>query len=404
MIDRASEKLVLRIFDLLLDRLPSETEMANSVRTLDGAGGDLALLEAIAGCSEYRERRVGHKSFGNHNLVELLFEGFLGRQPSEAETRHFKSLKENGARTEDLVLRLYESDEFQKRRAAKLYVPPGHFYSPVVNTEEVRAQIPRDRPRIEVSLPDVQLDLASMEHLWLKLAPILRNTPFSVQKSERHRYYFDNPAFSFADAMILRAMILHHRPRRIVEVGSGFSSACTLDTVFDEANLQCEITFVEPYPDLLRGLMRPEDEARVKIIPDRVQAVPLDLFKQLQSNDILFIDSTHIVKTGSDVVHELSAILPELAPGVIVHFHDVFYPFEYGFDWVVTENRSWNEIYALRAFLAFNARFEVIFFNDMFGQLRRELIGEAAPAFLLNTGGSIWLRVSGQSPVEKPVD
>jgi predicted O-methyltransferase YrrM len=404
MIDRASQKLVLRVFDLLLGRPPSETEMANSVRTLDGAGGDLALLEAIAECSEYRERRGDHKSFGNQNLVELLFDGFLGRQPSEAEAQHFESLKQTGARTEDLVLRLYESDEFQRRRAAKLYVPPGHFYSPVVNTEEVRAHIPRDRPRTEVSLPDVQLDLASMERLWQKLVPILRNTPFSVQKSERHRYYFDNPAFSFADAMMLRAMILHHRPRRIVEVGSGFSSACTLDTVFDEGNLQCEITFVEPYPDLLRGLMRPEDEARVKIIPDRVQTVPLDLFKKLQSDDILFIDSTHIVKTGSDVAYELSTILPELAPGVIVHFHDVFYPFEYGFDWVVTENRSWNEIYALRAFLAFNARFEVIFFNDMFGQLRSEFIGEAAPAFLLNTGGSIWLRVSGHSPVETPVD
>jgi hypothetical protein len=393
MTDEADVKLVSRVFDLLLGRPPSQAEIADSVHTLDGAGGVLALLEAIAGCSEYQERRVGHKSFGDHNLVELLFEGFLGRPPSKVEAQHFASLRENGAREKDLVLRLYESDEFQTRRGVKLYAPPGHFYSPVVDPREARAQIPWNRPRIEVPLPDVQLDLASMERFWQQLVPILRNTPFGANKSAQYRYYFDNPAFSFADAMMLRAMILHHRPRRIVEVGSGFSSACTLDTVFDEANLQCEITFIEPYPDLLRKLMRPDDEARVKLIPNRVQAVPLDLFKQLKSDDILFIDSTHIVKTGSDVVHELSTVLPQLAPGVIVHFHDVFYPFEYGFDWVVTENRSWNEIYALRAFLAFNTRFEVIFFNDMFAQLRSELIGETVPAFLLNTGGSLWLRV-----------
>lgn len=404
MIDKVHEKLVSRVFELLLGRSPSASEITSHVHLLGQEGGELALLEAVAGCLEYRERRIGHQSAASHNLVELLFEGFLGRQPSDAEAQHFAGLEANGARTEDLVYRLYESEEFHSRNSGKLYVRPGHFYSPVVNTDEVRDQIPRDRPRMEVSLPDVQIDLASMERLWQYLIPTLRNTPFTVEKSQQHRYYFDNPAFSFADAMMLRAMILNHRPKRIVEVGSGFSSACTLDTVFDEANLECEITFIEPYPDLLRGLMRPNDEPRVLIIPNRVQSVPLDVFKRLQSNDILFIDSTHIVKTGSDVVHELSTVLPALAPGVIVHFHDIFYPFEYGFDWVVTENRSWNELYALRAFLAFNSRFEVIFFNDMFGQLRSELIRETAPTFLRNTGGSIWLRVRDWSAVQPPVN
>jgi len=345
MIDKTPEKLVSRVFDLLLGRSPSESEMTEFSRTLNGAADALAFLETIAGCSE-----------------------------------------------------------FQARRAINLFVPPGHFYSPVVNTEDVKALIPLDRLRVEVQLPDVRIDLASMECLWQTLVPILRDTPFSVQKSAEYRYYFDNPAFSFADSMMLRAMILRHRPQRIVEVGSGFSSACTLDTVFDEAKLECEITFIEPFPDLLRGLMRPNDEPRVTIIPDRVQSVPLGVFKRLQANDILFIDSTHIVKTGSDVVHELSTVLPVLAPGVIVHFHDVFYPFEYGFDWVVTQNRSWNEIYALRAFLAFNSRFEVIFFNDMFGLLRTDLIAETVPAFLLNTGGSIWLRVRDPLAVEAPVN
>lgn len=399
MIRKGHEKVVSRVFELLLSRPPSESEITHYIEFLDQENGELALLDAVAGCVEYRERRAGHEGAANHNLVELLFEGFLGRQPSDTEAQYFADLRTNGARTEDLVFRLYESEEFRSRRSSKLYVPPGHFYSPVVNTEEVKNKIPRDRPRTEVSLPDVQIDIASMEQLWQKIVPILRETPFSDEKSTKHRYYFNNPAFSFGDAMILRAMILHFRPKRIVEVGSGFSSACTLDTVFDEANLDCEIKFIEPYPALLRELMRPGDESRVVVIPDRVQSVPLEVFSGLQSNDILFIDSTHIVKTGSDVVHELSTVLPALAPGVIIHFHDIFYPFEYGFDWVITENRSWNELYALRAFLAFNSRFEVIFFNDMFGQLRSGLITETAPDFLRNTGGSIWLRVRAESTV-----
>jgi hypothetical protein len=388
-----SERLIARTFDLLLGRAPSAAETAHFLAQVDSPGGALALLDAVAGCAEYQESRRGHGATSRHDLVELLFDGFLARRPSEPEAAHFANLRQNGAQPEDLALRLRESEEFQSRRAANLYVPPGHFYSPVVNTAELKSVIPRDRPRVEKRLPDVRLDLAAMESFWRTLVPLLRATPFSVQKSPEHRYYFDNPAFSFGDSMMLRAMILHFRPRRMVEIGSGFSSACTLDTAFDEAKLDCAITFVEPYPELLHSLMRVSDEPRVTILPNSVQSVPLEVFERLQANDILFIDSTHVVKTGSDVVHELANVLPSLAPGVIVHFHDIFYPFEYGYEWAVTENRSWNEIYALRAFLAFNSRFEVIFFNDMFGQLRSDLIAQTAPDFLRNTGGSIWLRV-----------
>ncbi len=330
---------------------------------------------------------------GNPDLIQILFQGFLARRPSVEEAAHFARLRESGAHPEDLAQRLLGSEEFQTRRAVHLYAPPGHFYSPIVNTNEVAGVIPQVRQPVEVDLPDVKIDLAAMERLWRVLVPILRETPFTFHKSAEHRYYFDNPAFSFADSMMLRAMILHFRPRRIVEIGSGFSSACALDTAFDEAKLDCEMTFVEPHTELLRELLRAGDESRVSIIPKPVQAVPFDVFQRLQPNDLLFIDSTHVVKTGSDVAHELTNILPHLAPGVIVHFHDVFYPFEYGYEWAVTENRSWNEIYALRAFLAFNPKFEIIFFNDMFGQLRAELIGRTAPDFLRNTGGSIWLRV-----------
>jgi hypothetical protein len=112
----------------------------------------------------------------------------------------------------------------------------------------------------------------------------------------------------------------------------------------------------------------------------------------MQAGDILFIDSTHVMKTGSDVCQELFEILPRLKPGVLIHFHDVFWPFEYPAAWVVQENRSWNELYGLRAFLMYNAAFQVEFFSDFFCQHFRPRIEAEFPTMLKNTGGSLWLR------------
>jgi hypothetical protein len=120
--------------------------------------------------------------------------------------------------------------------------------------------------------------------------------------------------------------------------------------------------------------------------------MPVELFQQLQCGDFLFIDSTHIVRTGSDVCFELFEILPRLAPGVIVHFHDIFWPFEYSRDWVVDENRSWNELYALRAFLTDNRNWGIMFFNDYFAKLERPLIENTFPTFLRNAGGALWMQ------------
>ncbi len=282
------------------------------------------------------------------------------------------------------------------RDRQRTFAPLGHFYSPIVNAAALKDTFPKKRPSPPEKLIDVDIDLDAMTKLWDEaLVPLIKTAPFSEKPDGVHRYHYMNPAYAYGDGIILRAMILLHRPRRIVEVGSGWSSACILDTVFDEAKLDTEITFVEPYPALLKSMLRGEDEKRVTILDKGVQDVPMSVFESLDAGDILFIDSTHVVKTRSDVTHELTEILPRLKPGVIIHFHDIFYPFEYSYDWVVEENRSWNEVYALRNFLAFNARFKVVFFNDMFLQLRRDRIARDCPGFLKNSGGAIWIERVG---------
>jgi hypothetical protein len=116
------------------------------------------------------------------------------------------------------------------------------------------------------------------------------------------------------------------------------------------------------------------------------------VFERLEENDILFLDSSHVSKTGSDVNYYLFEILPVLKPGVLVHVHDILYPFEYLKEWVLGEKRSWNETYALRAFLQYNSAFEIVYWNNFASHRLREELAHLMPLCLENEGGSIWLR------------
>ena len=127
------------------------------------------------------------------------------------------------------------------------------------------------------------------------------------------------------------------------------------------------------------------------IIPKRVQDVPLDVFTALDSGDVLFIDSSHVSKVGSDVNHILFNILPALRPSVRVHFHDVFYPFEYPENWIVN-GRSWTEAYLLHAFLQFNDTFEIELFPNYLTRFHQDFFKQRMPLCLKDPGGSIWLR------------
>ena len=165
-----------------------------------------------------------------------------------------------------------------------------------------------------------------------------------------------------------------------------------MDTVGRYLDTETSVTVVDPYPDYLRTLLTDDETSRVRVIDKPIQAVGLELYDTLGENDILFIDSTHVAKTGSDVCHEFFNILPFLNEGVLVHFHDVFYPFEYPEQWIYDENRSWNEIYLMRAFLMNNDAFEIVFFNDYFWRFYRDEIMSTYPDFAKNPGGALWLR------------
>ncbi len=192
---------------------------------------------------------------------------------------------------------------------------------------------------------------------------------------------------------MLACTLLIQRPANLIEVGSGYSSAAALDIVEHSLGWTTRCLFIDPHPNhRLLGLLRSDDAERVEIRSAPVQDVELEIFDRLGAGDVLFIDSTHVAKTGSDVVHHLTRVLPRLRPGVMVHFHDVFYPFEYPEKWAISENRSWNEVYFLHAFLQDNAAWEIVFFNDFMGRVHADMMARAMPLFIKNPGGSLWLR------------
>ena len=272
------------------------------------------------------------------------------------------------------------------------FVPPGHYLSPIISIDEYL----QDEIKLAAAPPTqmlgIDLNLAGQLDMLQKLSPFWHQSLFTNEPTPANRYYTNNPAFGSSDAFSLHGMIRHFKPKRLIEVGSGLSSCVTLDVNEQHCNNAIELTFIEPYPDLLKRLMRKEDLARHTIMPSRLQDVPLDVFAKLQADDILFIDSTHVSKLNSDVNYLFFEILPRLATGVIVHVHDIFYPFDYPREWVL-EGRSWNEAYVLRSFLQYNQKFEIIFFNNYLQTQQAQLFRDALPGLDLN-GGSIWLRVN----------
>lgn len=271
----------------------------------------------------------------------------------------------------------------------KTWMSPGHFYSPVPSLDEIRKREQELFAPPLRTLPGIDLRPGEQLAVVGELARYYDELPFPREKSKGRRYWFENPAYSYADAIYLYSFLRYLRPRRIIEIGSGFSSAAMLDTseLFLESSVT--FTFIDPDPSTLHTLLRSDDKPEILCAP--VQDVPLQRFESLDANDILFVDSTHVSKTGSDVNRIVFEILPALRSGVYVHFHDVFYPFEYPKEWVY-EGRAWNEDYLLRAFLEYNQVFDIVLFGTWLARFHEDVLRRSMPLCLENPGGSLWLR------------
>jgi predicted O-methyltransferase YrrM len=200
----------------------------------------------------------------------------------------------------------------------------------------------------------------------------------------------ENSGLSAVDAAILHAMIRHRRPRRLVEIGGGestrFSAHAALMNRKDGAPV--EMITIEPYP---KPELRAGFDGLDRLIERPVQDVDLTLF---ETADLVFIDSSHTVRIGGDVVHEILEIVPRLPSGALVHFHDILLPGEYWPDWVRGKRYFWAEQYLLQAFLAFNRDFEVVWGSRYMHLHRPEAIRAVFPYFDAGNDRitSLWIR------------
>jgi hypothetical protein len=206
-------------------------------------------------------------------------------------------------------------------------------------------------------------------------------------------YWAGNDQFPPLDAWVLSAMLRHYKPARMIEVGSGYSSLVTAHINRTELAGGCWFTCIEPYPrqfllDGIDGI----SELRVELVQD----TPLRIFETLTDHDIVFVDTSHTVKTGGDVTWIFNEIIPRLQPGVIVHVHDCFLPGDYPEEWVM-EGRGWNETYLVRAFLSYNDTFHILWSTQYMLQRHPGAIARAFPRAQVepNAGASLWFCRAG---------
>jgi len=265
----------------------------------------------------------------------------------------------------------------------------GHYYSPYPLIEEVKERERELFDRTEQTLQGINLNATEQISLLHSISSYFDEFPY-LEKSlfSNLRYNSNNTYFGLTDAICLFGIIRKYSPKRIIEVGSGYSSAMMLDinSIFDK---NIKFTFIEPYPERLLSLLHSESDHN-GIIAEKVQNVDLTIFDELEAGDILFIDSSHVSKIGSDVNKLIFEVLPRLNKGVIIHFHDIFYPFESLADWVY-EGRAWNETYMLRAFLQYNESFKIKLWSHYLSVHHFEEFRRLLPQGIEPGGGSIWI-------------
>jgi len=262
-----------------------------------------------------------------------------------------------------------------------------HYYEPLFRTDKLKT--PLDQPR---ALPGIDFRIEKQLALLdeFKYADELRGFP--IEDQGNGEFFYHNQAFESGDAEILYSVVRHFKPTKIIEIGSGMStliaqSALKANRLQDGKAFQH--TCIEPYEHSWLSKLE------VDLIRQPVETMSLTIFEELKPNDILFIDSSHIIRPQGDVLFEYLQILPRLKPGVLVHVHDIFSPRDYLSEWIVEEVKLWNEQYLLEAFLSGNSDYQVLLSTNFLAENYSEKFAAACPVYASEAEhrepGSFWI-------------
>ncbi len=281
---------------------------------------------------------------------------------------------------------------FRHETSLQDFVARGHYYSPLPDIDEGAAHADEmSRRSPDDGLADINLNADGQERLLGQMADVASEFDWPDRQNADRRYYCDQPWYGKPDGFVLYSIFRLLKPRRVIEIGSGFSSALMLDIRELKAETKPDLIFIDPSPDRLTMLLKPGDEGTFTFRATKVQDVQTSVFETLSSGDLLFVDSSHVARAGSDVNHIVFNILPHLAPGVLVHFHDIYWPFEYPAN-LLRRGLAWNEAYLVRSFLMFNEQFEILFWAPYATAIAAPAAGRSLSVFRLPEGQSIWIR------------
>ncbi len=259
---------------------------------------------------------------------------------------------------------------------AGLFVLPAHYYVPLASIPKLKAT--KDTWAVKSDLPGINTNLdGQAETLRQTCTPYKDEYAGNATFLEAVANRF-GPGYGYIEAQALHAVVRHYKPKKIIEVGSGVSTACMLAAMklnVEETGDDSSLTCIEPYPsDALKGL------GQITLISQPVQTTPLSVFESLGSGDMLFIDSSHAIKPGSDVNFLILEVLPRLAPGVIVHVHDIYFPYDYPRD-VLRTYFQWMETSLLRAYMINNSHVKILFCLSQLHYDRKEVLREVFPEY-----------------------
>ncbi len=320
------------------------------------------------------EKKTGRasavKSFFGYQIHKLSFAGAKAMPP-------------------DVLKRLLRALHYQPDIAARAgyQVYPDVFYNPFPSAKEIDVE----RLKLKRSLPGIKFELPKMQSLLGELAVFAPEVKelLAARAPELLRRW--NDTYPPADSAMLYAMLRHLKPKKYIEVGCGYSSRVSTPALLRNASEKspCEALYIEPYPPAHLA----EFKLAGEFVGKKIQQMPLEHFTQLEAGDVLFIDTSHVIKSQNDVEYELIQILPSLKPGVWVHIHDIFTPYDYPAEWLIgsgTNRGGNNEQYALECLLSGGGDWEATMASFLLWKDHRELyqrlvVADYRPA-------SFWIR------------
>lgn len=262
---------------------------------------------------------------------------------------------------------------------------PSNFYSSIPSLSEIESSFEG-----QVNAPYHNDELFKADHLMGVLRELREfagelAAPVHDDPDSPKDFFWDNGQFEYSDAISYYSFIRSRKPNKIIEIGSGFSTLIASKAI--EANGFGSIVCIEPYPrPFLESIQHVDD-----VVKKPVQEIDAEWINfQLSDNDILFIDSTHTVKIGSDCLHIYLRLLPKLRHKLLIHIHDVFLPDGMPAEWAKTKHIYWTEQYLLFAYLLDNPTIQIEWGSHYHMKFNKQQLEELAPPHILPGGSSFW--------------